>query len=283
MSPPPGFQLANGSQHVCKLKKALYGLKQSPRAWFERFSQAVKCLGYLQSQADHTLFVKCVDGATTILIVYVDDIIVTGDNTAEILKMKELLAKEFEIKDLGRLRYFLGIEVARSGDYIFISQRKYALDLLRDTGMLGARPANTPVEQNHKLDSQSGDLLTDASVFQRLVGRLIYLTLTRPDIAYAVSVISQYMHAPRTSHLIAAHRILRYLKSSPGRGLLFQKHDNLRVEAFTDDDWAGAQEDRRSTSGYCTFVGGNLVTWRSKKQPVVARSSAEAALEGTNT
>jgi len=173
------------------------------------------------------------------------------------------------------LQYFLGIEVAQSKRGIFISQRKYILDLLKETGMTGCKPAESPIESNHKLQLGVGESV-DKERYQRLVGKLIYLSLTRPDIAYAVSLVSQFMHDPRESHSQAVFRILRYLKSSPGKGLLFSKHGHFRIEAFTDADWAGSLDDRRSTSGYCTLVGGNLVTWRSKKQNVVARSSAEA-------
>ncbi|KAJ7961445.1 Retrovirus-related Pol polyprotein from transposon TNT 1-94 [Quillaja saponaria] len=196
-----------------------------------------------------------------------------GDNPAEVSKLKSHLAKEFEIKDLGKLCYFLGIEVAHSDRGIFLSQRQYVLDLLEETCMLGCRPATTPIETNHKLQSGDGEYV-DRERYQRLVGRLIYLSHTRPDIAYAVSVVSQFMHDPRSDHLDAVHRILRYLKSAPGKGLLFENNRSLKLEAYTDADWAGSLDDRRSTSGYCTFVGGNLVSWRSKKQTVVSRSSA---------
>ncbi|KAM7507575.1 hypothetical protein LguiA_018028 [Lonicera macranthoides] len=232
--------------------------------------------GYKQSQADHTLFIKRCNDRTTALIVYVDDIVVTGDNSEEIHRLKKFLGMEFETKDLGSLRYFLGIEVCRSKRGVFISQRKYVLDMLTETGKLGAKPAETPINQNHKLNEEDGELLEDIGRFQRLVGRLIYLSLTRSDISYAVSVVSQFMHAPRSPHLEAVYQILCYLKGSPGKGILFGCHGHLRVEAYTDADWAGSVIDRRSTSGYCAFVGGNLVSWRSKKQSVVARSSAEA-------
>ncbi|VVA39701.1 PREDICTED: Retrovirus-related Pol poly from transposon, partial [Prunus dulcis] len=197
------------------------------------------------------------------------DIIMTGDDIKEINKLKIHLAKEFDIKDLGTLRYFLGIEVAHSKEGIFVSQRKYVLDLLTETGMLACKPADTPIEQNHRLGKQTDDTTVDRGRYQRLVGKLIYLAHTRPDIAYAVSVVSQFMHEPREVHMQAVERILRYLKSSPGKGLLFSKHNNFAIEAYTDADWAGSISDRRSTTGYCTFVGGNLVTWRSKKQTVV--------------
>ncbi|KAL5567394.1 hypothetical protein UlMin_030558 [Ulmus minor] len=142
--------------------------------------------------------------------------------------------------------------------------------------MLGSKPADSPIEPNHKLGDDPEKPKVDKERYQRLVGRLIYLSHTRPDIAYAVSVISQFMHAPRENHMEAAYRVLRYLKSAPGKGIIFRKSEKMEVEAYTDADWAGSVMDRRSTSGYCTFIGGNLVTWRSKKQSVVARSSAEA-------
>jgi hypothetical protein len=277
MEIPPGLEDSSSVGKVCKLKKALYGLKQSPRAWFERFSRAMQRFGYKQSQADHTLFIKhTTQEKVTALIVYVDDIVLTGNDDREIQNLRHDLANEFEIKDLGSLKYFLGIEVARSKHGIFISQRKYILDLLKETGMLGCKATDNPVEVNVKLGEDSESPLVDKGRYQQLVGRLIYLSHTRPNIAYAASVVSQFMHSPRESHMEAVYRILRYLKSSPGKGLLFSRHGHLKIEAYTDADWAGSIMDRRSMSGYCTFVGGNLVTWRSKKQSVVARSSAEA-------
>ncbi|GMI89878.1 hypothetical protein HRI_002657100 [Hibiscus trionum] len=277
MDVPPGFNSTVG-QVVCKLKKALYGLKQSPRAWFGRFAKVMLGQGFKQSQGDHTLFVKhSSSGGVTILLVYVDDIIVTGNDSKGIINLKKCLIKEFEVKELGRLKYFLGIEVAHSQQGIFISQQKYTLDLLKETGKLGCKPAETPIEVNHKLgDSDEDDMAVDRGSFQRLVGRLIYLSHTRPDIAYAVGVVSQFMHNPKKSHLRAVMRILQYLKGTPGKGIMFRRGGNLTLEAYTDADYAGSRMDRRSTSGYCTFFGGNLVTWRSKKQNVVARSSAEA-------
>jgi hypothetical protein len=274
---PPGFSTSSESGKICRLRKSLYGLKQSPRAWFGRFTHSMRRYGYHQSQSDHTLFLKhSNEGKITALIVYVDDIVVTGNDIMEMGKLKTYLAKEFEIKDLGNLRYFLGIEVARSKEGIFVSQRKYVLDLLVETGMLACKPIDTPIEQNHRLGEDVDDTPVDRERYQKLVGKLIYLSHTRPDIAFAVSVVSQFMHAPCEKHMEAVYRILRYLKSAPGKGLMLYKNGHLEVEGYTDADWAGSITDRRSTSGYCTFVGGNLVTWRSKKQSVVARSSAEA-------
>jgi hypothetical protein len=142
--------------------------------------------------------------------------------------------------------------------------------------MRGCKATNNPVEVNVKLGEDSESPLVDKGRYQRLVGQLIYLSHTRPNIAYAVSVVSQFMHSPRESHMEAVYRILRYLKSSQGKGLLFSRHDHLKIEAYIDADWAGSIMDRRSKLGYCTFVGGNLVTWQSKKQSMVARFSAGA-------
>lgn len=276
MNIPPGIEENTGNK-VCKLRKALYGLKQSPRAWFGRFATVMKDFGYKQSQGDHTLFIKhSKTGKVTALLVYVDDIIVTGNDEREKLELKDKLVQEFEIKELGRLKYFLGIEVAYSEKGIFISQQKYVSDLLTDTGKSGCKPAPTPMDPNQKLRESKEELTVDKGMYQRLVGKLIYLAHTRPDIAYSVSVISQFMHDPRESHLQAAYRVLHYLKGNPGRGILFKKNDALSIEVYTDADYAGSLVDRRSTTGYCTLLGGNLVTWKSKKQNVVARSSAES-------
>ena len=280
MDIPPGYTSSPTAGIVCRLQKALYGLKQSPHAWFGRFSMAMKKYGFQQSNSDHTLFLKQRQKKVTVLIIYVDDMIITGDDTEKIYKLQKHLATEFEMKSLGGLKYFLGIEVARSKRGIFLSQRKYVLDLLTEVGMLDCKPADTPIIQNQKLGDFSEQVPTNKERYQRLVGKLIYLSHTRPDICYAVSIVSQFMHCPSEEHMDAVVRILRYLKSAPGRGLLFSKNGHLEVEGYTNADWAGSISDRKSTSGYFTFIGGNLVTWRSKKQKVVALSSAEAEFRG---
>ncbi|KAM2136099.1 hypothetical protein ACFX1R_005897 [Malus domestica] len=184
------------------------------------------------------------------------------------------------MKEFGELKYFLGIEVARSKHGIFLSQRKYVLDLLAETCMLDCKPVDTSIEQNHRLGLFPDQVPTNKERYQRLVGRLIYLSHTRPDIAYAVSVVSQFMHSPSEAHMDLITHILRYLKMAHGRVLVFSNNGHLNVKGYTDADWVGSITDRRSTSGYFTFVGGSLVTWRSKKLKVVARSSAEAEFRG---
>ncbi|XP_038879628.1 uncharacterized mitochondrial protein AtMg00810-like [Benincasa hispida] len=178
-----------------------------------------------------------------------------GDDTAEIAKLKQRMTSEFEIKDLGSFRYFLGMEMARSKAGISVSQRKYTLDLLKEIGMTGCKPIDTPIEVNSKLKSILEGVPVNKERYQRLVGKLIYLSHTRPDISYAVSVVSQFMQSPYEEHVEVVTRILRYLKSTPGKGLVFRKHDTRSIEAYTDSDWAASVIDRRSTSGYLPLYG----------------------------
>ena len=274
---PPGYHLTDNRNQVCKLKKALYGLKQSPRAWFGRFTKAMIELKYHQARGDHTLFIK--HGSTrnvTILLVYLDDILITGGDCEEIQRLTKALSRQFEMKDLGQLKYFLGIEVAYSKDGIALSQHKYILDLLQETEQLGCKPTTTPLDVNVKIGKGEDGAVVDNVFYQGLIGKLIYLNHTRPDVSYAVSLLSQFMSEPHEIHLRAAYKILSYLKFTARQGLFFRWEGGLSLEVYTDSDWARSVTDRRSTSGYCTFLGGSLITWRSKKQ--VSLSSAEAEL-----
>ncbi|KAL0301601.1 UNVERIFIED_CONTAM: Retrovirus-related Pol polyprotein from transposon RE1 [Sesamum radiatum] len=277
MEQPPGYVAQGEKQRmVCKLKKAIYGLKQSPRAWFDKFSRIIGEFGFSRCQADYSVFVQTTKTGMVILAVYVDDILITGSDIDGIEEAKTYLKKHFVTKDLGRPRYFLGIEIAHSKHGVSLSQRKYACDLLQEAGLLGTKSVDTPMDSNPDFWNDDGNYLEDKIKYRRLVGKLIYLTVTRPDISFAVGLVSQFMDKPRSVHWEAALRILKYIKTSPGRGLLFKRHGHVKIEAYSDADYAGSKDDRKSTSGYCTYVGGNLVTWRSKKQMTVARSSAEA-------
>ena len=276
MEQPPGYVAQGESSEVCLLKKAIYGLKQSPRAWFHKFSQLLFSYGFVSTVSDPTVLRKRTPRGCVILAVYVDDIIITGSDDAEVAATKVYLAQHFVIRDLSPPRYFLGLEIAYRPGQMSICQRKYALDLLDETGMLGCKPAPSPMEQNVDWWDHATALLEDAGLYRRLVGKLIYLTVTRPDISYAVSVLSQFMQAPRAIHLEGVYRVLAYIKRAPGKGLLYRRHGHLRIEAYSDSGFAGDKEDRKSHGGYATYVGGNLVTWRSQKQSIVSRSSAEA-------
>ncbi|RVW94727.1 Retrovirus-related Pol polyprotein from transposon RE1 [Vitis vinifera] len=215
MSPPLGLRRQRENL-VCHLHKSLYGLKQASRQWFVKFSTAIQAAGFVQSKADYSLFTCRKGKSFTALLIYVDDILITGNDVNAIVALKQFLHSHFRIKDLGDLKYFLGIKVSRSKKGISISQRKYTLEILKDGGFLGAKPVNFPMEQNTKL-SDSGELLKDPSQYRRLVGRLIYLTITQPDITYSVHVLNRFMHAPRRPHMEAALRVLRYLKIVQGK------------------------------------------------------------------
>ncbi|KAK6150593.1 hypothetical protein DH2020_015525 [Rehmannia glutinosa] len=276
MEQPPRFVAQGESAKVCRLKKSLYGLKQSPRAWFGRFSEVVISFGLTRCEVDHYVFYRQSSGKRLLLIVYVDDIIITGDDTRGINDLKNFLHLQFQTKDLGKLHYFLGIEVAQSDQGIFISQRKYVLDMLEEAGMLGSKPCDSPMDPNVKLLPNDGESMSDSGRHRRLVGKLNYLTVTRPDISFAISVVSQFLNSPRESHWNAVVRILRYIKNAPGKGIFYRDTCKINVVGYSDADWAGCPIDKRSTSGYCVFIGGNSISWKSKEQNVVDHSSAES-------
>ncbi|KAL6331836.1 hypothetical protein AAG906_020180 [Vitis piasezkii] len=200
-----------------------------------------------------------------LLVVYVDDIVITGNDHAGISDLKTFMHSKFHTKDLGELKYFLGIEVSRSKKGMFLSQRKYVLDLLKETGKIEAKPCTTRWFLMYNL-CQMMEILLQLERYRRVVGKLNYLTVTRPDIAYAISVVSRFTSAPTIKHWAALERFC----------ILYSSQGHTRIECFSDADWAGSKFDRRSTTGYCVFFGGNLVAWKSKKQSVVSRSSAES-------
>lgn len=219
----------------------------------------------------------------TALLVYVDDVILAGNSLTEFSRIKSILDSSFKIKDLGRLKYFLGIEVAHSKEGISLCQRKYCLDLLLDSGFLGSKPAKTPLDPAVKLHQDSAKLYEDVPSYRRLIGKLLYLTTTRPDISFAVQQLSQFLNKPTITHYHSACQVLRYLKGNPGKGLFFPRNSSLQIFGFSDVDWAGCLDSRRSTSGYCFFIGTSLVSWRAKKQQTVSRSSLEAEYRALST
>ncbi|KAJ9551570.1 hypothetical protein OSB04_015615 [Centaurea solstitialis] len=276
MHQPPGFVDPSAPRHVCLLRKSLYGLKQAPRAWYQRFATYLVKVGFIGSKSDSSLFIYKHGGNTAFLLLYVDDIILTASSTTFLQHIIGLLSSEFAMTDLGPLSYFLGISVTRSKGAMFLSQRKYAEDILQRANMSTCKPVTTPVDTKSKLSLESGSPIHDPTLYRRLAGALQYLTFSRPDIAYAVQQICLFMHAPREAHLIALKRILRYIRGTLDYGLLLLASPTTGLIAYSDADWGGCPDTRRSTSGYCVYLGDNLLSWSSKRQPTLSRSSAEA-------
>jgi histone deacetylase 1/2 len=278
MQQPSGFEDSRYPSHVCKLQRSIYGLKQSPRAWYARLSECLFQLGFVSSKADTSLFIFSQGDIRIYMLVYVDDIVIAGSTTAVVDRLVQSLSESFPIKDMGKLDYFLGLEAAYTSGGMTLTQRKYALDLLHRVNMENCNPTSTPLRATEQLARNTGTLLgaDDSFRYRSVVGGLQYLTLTRPDISFAVNKVCQFLSQPTDVHWEAVKRILRYVKGTLQTGLQIRKSSSTGISIFTDADWAGCVDDRRSTGGFAVFVGPNLISWSSKKQPTVSRSSTEA-------
>jgi histone deacetylase 1/2 len=278
MYQPSGYTDPSHPTWVCKLDKALYGLKQAPRAWYSRLCAKLQALGFVPSKSDTSLFYYRKGGHTIFVLVYVDDIIVASSSPAATDALLADLQKDFALKDLGDLHYFLGIEVKKQHGGLVLSQERYALDVLTRSGMDKCKPIDTPLSSVEKLSITEGKALgeDDSTRYRSVVGALQYLTLTRPDIAFAVNKVCQFLHVPTTSHWSAVKRILRYIRGTMNLGLKIAPSKSMMISGFSDADWAGCIDDRRSTGGFAVYLGSNLVSWSARKQPTVSRSSTEA-------
>ncbi|KAJ9556522.1 hypothetical protein OSB04_011136 [Centaurea solstitialis] len=279
MRQPPGYVNSSFPDHVCRLRKALYGLKQAPRAWYHRFAVYLSSLGFLSSKTDTSLFTYHRGSDTIYFLLYVDDIILTASSPTLISMVISKLSSEFPMSDLGPLSFFLGIASSRSKFGLFLSQSAFAQEILARADMISCNPCSTPADTKTKL-VVDGEPVPDPTLYRSLAGALQYLTFTRPDIAYVVQQICLFMHDPRLPHLNALKRILQYLKGTLSHGLHLKASAVDRLVAYSDADWAGCPNTRRSTSGFCVYMGDNLVSWSSKRQHVVSRSSAEAEYRG---
>ena len=230
----------------------------------------------MASHYDSALFLRRTDKGTILLLLYVDDMIITGDDLNGTQELKVFLNQQFKMKDLGHLSYFLGLEITHSTNGLYITQSKYAFELLSRAGLTDSKTVDTSVELNAHLTPIGGKPLSNPSLYRRLVGSLVYLTVTRPDISYAVHQVSQYLSVPRSTHYVTVLRILRYLKGTLFHGLFYSAQSPLVLRAFSDADWTGDPTDRRSIIGYCFLFGSSLISWRSKKHTFVAHSSTEA-------
>lgn len=274
MAQPQGFIDPQHPHHVCRLKKALYGLRQAPLAWFQRFSRFLVALGFQQSRCDTSLFFLHRGSSVIFLLLYVDDIVFTGNNKSLLQQFISRANREFALKDLGTLTYFLGLEITPQRNGVFIGQAKYAHDILSRAQLLDSKPIATPLVPGDSLQ-QHGSPFKDPTLYRSLVGALQYLTITRPDLSYAVNHVSQFLQSPTDAHFDAVKRILRYVKGTVHLGLSFTHQPDLSIIDYSDADWARCVDTRWSTYGYSIFLGGNLVSWSAKKQPTVARSSSE--------
>jgi hypothetical protein len=261
---PSGFIDSNHPDFVCKLNKSLYGFKQAPHAWFLRFTAFLSKIGFIAAKSDSSLFIMHQGSHTTYLLLYVDDIVLTTSSSPLLTKIINGLQQEFSMTDLGPLQHFLGIAVTRSQSGLFLSQEQYAVELLDKANMSNCNPCVTLVGTATKLSSAIGKPLENATEYRSLAGALQYLTLTRPDISYAVQQVCLFMHSPTEAHFQLLKRILRYIRGMTKHGLMIHKSANLDIVAYSDADWAGCPDTRRSTSGYCVFFGANLISWPSK-------------------
>ena len=275
MQQPPGYVDAWFPHHVYRLHKSLYGLKLAPRAWFDRFTSQLLHLGFVASVADSSLFIFHSHQTNIYLLLYVDDIIITGNSTSQVDHLVTTLSSAFELKDLGVLSYFLGIQILPTRFGLTLCQSKYASDVLHRFHMENSKPTKTPSCSNTRLTPFDGSALPDPFEYRSMVGALQYLTFTRRDLSFSVNQLCQFMQHPTTSHLEAAKRVLRYVRGTLHFGIHFAPGP-LTFSAFSDADWAGDPTDHKSTTGQLVFHGSSPISWSSKKQPTVSRSSTEA-------
>lgn len=224
---PRGYEHKGGEHKVYKLHKALYGLKQAPRAWFSRIEAHFTHEGFQKCISEHTLFVKQNSGGKILIVsVYVDDLIYTGDDEQMMLEFKESMMKVFDMTDLGKMRFFLGIEVLQMDDGIYVCQRKYAQEILKRFGMEECNAVKNPIVPGFKIDKNEGGVKVDETYYKQIVGSLMYITTTRPDLMFIVSFIGRFMARPTEVHLLAAKRALRYLKGTIDYGICYSKNGN---------------------------------------------------------
>ena len=274
---PQGFVAKGEEDKVYKLRKALYGLKQAPRAWYSQIDGYFLEKGFCKSKSEPTLYVKH-QGESRILIValYVDDLVFTGNDKKMIEEFRREMMMKYEMSDLGLLHYFLGMEIYQDDDGVFISQKNYAEKVLKKFRMFGCKSVATPLVCNEKLVKEDGEKKVDETLYRSLVGNLLYLTATRPDIMFAASLLSRFLNSPSQKHYGVGKRVLRYIQGTLSYGIRFRRSSKVKLIGFCDSDWGGCVDDMKSTSGYAFSLGTGVFSWLSKKQQSVAQSSAEA-------
>ncbi|KAK2435811.1 putative mitochondrial protein [Trifolium repens] len=273
---PPGFEDLKNPNYVYKLKKSLYGLKQAPRAWYERLSNFLLENGFQKGQIDNTLFRKTSKKDILIIQIYVDDIIFGSTNASLCKNFSKLMQDEFEMSMMGELKFFLGIQINQGKDGTYIHQSKYTKELLKKFNLDDCKIMSTPMHPTSSLSKEEIGSKVDQKLYRGMIGSLLYLTASRPDILYSVCLCARFQSDPREPHLTAVKRIFRYLKGTTNLGLLYKKSLDSKLVGFCDADYAGDKIERKSTSGNCQFIGENLISWASKRQTTIALSTAEA-------
>ncbi|GKD80771.1 putative ribonuclease H-like domain-containing protein, partial [Tanacetum coccineum] len=273
---PLGFEDPEFPDKVYKVEKELYGLHQAPIAWYETLSTYLLDNGFQRCKINKTLFIKRVKCDILLVQVYVDDIIFRSTKKSLCTEFEKLMHKKFQMSSMGELTFFLGLQVTQKDDGIFISQDKYVDEILKKFGFSTVKTASTPMETSKSLMKDENAEDVDVHLYRSMIGSLMYLTSSRPDIMFVVCACARFQVTPKVSHLHAVKRIFRYLKGQPKLGLWYPKDSPFDLEAYTDSDYAGASLDRKSTTGGCQFLGRRLISWQCKKQTVVANSTTEA-------
>ncbi|KAJ9541256.1 hypothetical protein OSB04_027762 [Centaurea solstitialis] len=276
VSQPPGFEDPDYPDRVYKLRKALYGLHQAPRAWYDTLSTYLLENKFERGVIDKTLFIRRTKNDVLLVQIYVDYIIFGSTDDKLCKEFEELMHRKFKMSSMGELTFFLGLQVKQKPDGIFLNQSKYVASILQKFGMSDAKPASTPMETHKHLNADAEGEEVDVHHYRSMIGSLMYLTASRPDIMFAVCVCARYQVRPKESHLHAVERIFRYLKGQPKLGLSYPKDSSFDLVAYTDSDYGGANLDRKSTSGGCQFLESRLVSWQCKKQTTVSQSTTEA-------
>ena len=274
---PEGF-IKKGQEHlVYKLVKALYGLRQAPRAWYSKLNSCLEKFSFERCPYEHAVYTKKEGDNVLIVAVYVDDLLITGSDVEAVKKFKKQMSDTFDMSDLGKLSYYLGIEVVQGQGYIELKQSGYAKKILQKAGLDECNPTKFPMDPKEQLTKDEGGKAVNTTEFKSLVGGLRYLVHTRPDIAYSVGVVSRFMERPTVMHMNAVKRILRYIKGTADFGLMYSSgNKNNILTGYSDSDLAGNLDDRKSTGGMAFYLNDSLITWVSQKQKCVALSSCEA-------
>ncbi|KAI5329222.1 hypothetical protein L3X38_028619 [Prunus dulcis] len=274
---PQGFVKDNEEIRVYKLNKALYGLKQAPRAWYDEIDSYFNRAGFKKSPSEATLYVKTSDTSGILIVsLYVDDIVYTGSCVKLLEEFKNDMMKHYEMTDLGLLYHFLGMGVVQTNKHTFLHQKKYAMKVIEKFGLKDCKSVVTPLVASERLCKEDGSEAANENEYRQIVGSLLYLTATRPDIMFASSLLARFMHNPTRKHMGTAKRVLRYIQGTLDFGIEFIKGKSATLIGYCDSDWAGSEDDRRSTSGYAFTLGSGMFSWASIKQNTVALSTAEA-------